>query len=118
VTLEIVEERRPVERQTVFLEVLQWKRKTVVDADQCRRPLGEPCNQPFGDSSACPLFAWTRGRQDFVRGIHAIGGVDAQTLEARRGRLSVGIVDADVTVEIGSHGIMPTDERHRIIKEP
>jgi len=39
VALEIVKEGRPVERQSVLLEVLQRKRKVVVDADERRRPL-------------------------------------------------------------------------------
>jgi hypothetical protein len=36
--LEIVKEARPVERQSVLLEVLQRKRETVVDADERRFP--------------------------------------------------------------------------------
>jgi hypothetical protein len=42
-------------------------------------------------------------RLDFLRGSQAVGCVNAQALETRRGRLSAGIVDADVAFECGVH---------------
>jgi len=87
----------------VFLEVCKWKRKSVVDADKRREFFGEALNQPFSDSSARPVFARTRGRQHFFWSACVVSGIDAQALEARRRRLSAGVVDANVAMECGVH---------------
>lgn len=66
-TLEIVEERRPVERQSVSFEVLNRKRESVVYADKCWSTFEKHRNQPFSNALASPVFTWTRWWWDFLR---------------------------------------------------
>jgi hypothetical protein len=63
----------------------------VVDADERRRPLGEPLNQPFSNAPASPVFARTGWRLDFLWRSQAVGRENAQAFEARRGRLCARI---------------------------
>lgn len=65
--------------------------------------LAEPLNQPLPDAPASPILARAGRRFDFMRGGQAVGGVNAQTLEAGRGRRCAGVIDTDVSFEHGVH---------------
>jgi hypothetical protein len=67
VPLEIVEERRPIEKQVVRLEIRLREGKAVVDANQRGRILGKSLHQPFGDALAGPVFARAWRRQNLDR---------------------------------------------------
>jgi hypothetical protein len=56
-SLEVIEECRPVWLEAMNLEIAQRERETVIDADQRRRVLGEPFHQPFGNTAPRPIFA-------------------------------------------------------------
>jgi hypothetical protein len=38
-------------------KITQREREAVIDADQCRRVLGKPFHQPFGNAAPRPVFA-------------------------------------------------------------
>src|SRR5271155_3647534 len=75
----------------------------MVNADERRRPFGEPLDQPFGNAPASPVFARTAWRHDFLRSGQAVVRVNAQTLETRLGCLCTRIVDAEVAFERWVH---------------
>src|SRR5271168_1849151 len=77
--LEVVEEYRPVGLQSVELEVPQWERKAVIDADQQRFRTAELVDQPLGDLASCPVFARRRRRRNFGRGRVTLGLEDPQS---------------------------------------
>jgi hypothetical protein len=78
VALEIVEECRPVMFEAMFIKIAERERKSVVDADQCGRILGEAFHQPFGDATPRPVFFKRRCRRHFSRQRIALGQIDAQ----------------------------------------
>ena len=92
----------------MHLEIAQRKREAVVDADQRRRVLGQPLDQPFGDAAPRPVFARRWRRQHLDRRRVALGQIDAQTLQARGRRLRARIVDADISRE--GHYLVSTRE--------
>src|SRR5579883_3252854 len=53
-TLEIVEEYRPVRLEPICLEVAQRKREAVIDADNRSGWLGQPGDEPFGEATPRP----------------------------------------------------------------
>src|SRR5687768_12623483 len=56
VAAEVVEERGPLTRQLVLLEVGDRERECVVDADDGRWTVGERLDEPPGDAFARPVF--------------------------------------------------------------
>ena len=56
-TLEVVEEERPVKWQPVPLKIWQRKREPVVDTDESRRSHGESRDQPLSNATARPVLA-------------------------------------------------------------
>ena len=72
--LEIVEERRPVGLEAMYLEIAQRKREAVVDADQRRCVFGQSLDKPFGDAAPRPVFARAGG------GITSTGGDDRSAI--------------------------------------
>ena len=102
-SLKIVEKERPIERQTVFLEVLQRERKAVIDADKRAWSCGEHRNQPLTNASASPVLAWAGRRLNLLRDRETVGFVNAQCLETRPGRLCARVVDANVSFEQRTH---------------
>ena len=99
--LEVVEERRPIGKQPMPLEITQREGKAVVDADQGGEIFGEPLNQPFGDPASCPVFARAGRRWNFSRQRIGVGQIDAQALEAGGRGFRTRVVDTDETGESG-----------------
>lgn len=97
--VEVVEEGRPVERQSVPLEILHREGEAVIDADQRPLRIGKPFDQPFADTPSCPILARARRWRHFCRRSGSICEIDAQTLQARRWSFSTGIVNADIAIE-------------------
>jgi hypothetical protein len=61
-TLEIIQEGRPVGLQAICLEIAQREREAVVDADQRWQVFCQPFEQPFGDALSGPVLPgrWRR----------------------------------------------------------
>jgi hypothetical protein len=79
--LEVIQECRPVGLEAMGLEIVQQKRKGIVDANQSWSTLGQSLDQPFGDAATQPVFACGKWWQDFRRLLAFLGHMDAQTLE-------------------------------------
>jgi len=75
--LKIVEEDRPIGLEPMDPGVAQRKREAVIYADQSRRGLGKPPDQPFHDAASRPVFAWRWRRGDFDRRRVGLGQIDA-----------------------------------------
>jgi hypothetical protein len=58
--LEVVQKRRPVERQALLLKVPEGKGEAMVDADERWSGFGKQCRQPLGNSLAGPISAGMR----------------------------------------------------------
>src|SRR5579875_108997 len=101
--LKIVQERRPILRETVLLEILQRKRKTVVNAYQRGDRLGYTLDEPLGNLFATPVPARAGRRRDFVRLGCAVRQVDAQALEAGLTRFSPGVINPDIPLKSRAH---------------
>jgi dihydrofolate reductase len=99
--LKVFEERRPVGRQPMRLEVAQRKRKPVIDDYDRRDVFREPLGQPVRDAAARPVLAKAGRRRYLTRRRLANGAVDAQALQTGLWRLGPGIVDADVAAKGG-----------------
>jgi hypothetical protein len=97
--VEVIEEDGPVEGEAVRLEILPGERKPVIDADQRFLWFSKPFDQPFADAPSCPILARARWWRHFDMRCDAIGEIDAQPFQARRGSLSAGIVDTDIAIE-------------------
>ena len=82
VPLEVFEERRPIGRQVVNLEIPQWKRKAMVDADQRRHVFGDARHQPFRNAAPRPVSARAGRWGDFLGWRGTIRMIDAQALQA------------------------------------
>jgi hypothetical protein len=60
VAMEVVEERRPVEREAVRFGVSQREGKAMVESRQRRTIFGEPINQPFRNIASSPVSVRAR----------------------------------------------------------
>ena len=98
-SVEVIEEGRPVERQSVSLEILHREGKAVIDANQRPFRIGKPFDQPFADAPSCPILARTRRWRHFSRRSGTIREINAQSFQARPGRFRAGIVDAYIAIE-------------------
>jgi hypothetical protein len=67
VAMEIVKEGWPVRLQVMRLEVAEWEREPVVDADERGGILRQRLHQPFSDALARPICAWRWRWRDFDR---------------------------------------------------
>lgn len=110
ISLEVLQERRPVRRQPMHLEVAQRKGKPVIDADDRRDVFREPLGQPVRDAASRPVLARAGRRRYLTRYGFADGAVNAQALETGLGRLGPGIVDADVAGESGHRDLRLTQD--------
>ena len=92
-TLEIIEEGGPVRLEAVFLEIAQWERKTVVDANQCRSVFRQSFDKPFRDtdgSQSCQCFHGACGQRKSGRALCRVGRAHRPFLQRTRCRLNGG----------------------------
>ena len=73
----------------------------MVDADKGGDVTVEFLAEPFGETTARPIVAWTRRRLYLYRFAGALGGVHPEPLATGVGRFRARIVDADVAFEMG-----------------
>ena len=87
----------------MLLEILQRKRKTMVNAYQGRARFNEAFKKPMGNLLATPVPARAGRRRDFARLGRAIRHVDVQALEAGFTRRRPGVVNPDVSLKCRAH---------------
>src|SRR5580704_4974116 len=65
VELEVVQKRGPIQGQLVLLEILERKRKSVVNANQRWLTFGKQLHQPLRDTTTGPNFFRSTRRRRF-----------------------------------------------------
>src|ERR1700679_3896540 len=98
-TLKVLQEGSPIERQTMLCEVPEREGKAVVDTNKGRRLFGQHFRQPFRDPTSCPILLRTSWRLHFYRRTVPVRNINAQTFEARHRGFRTGVIHSDVPFE-------------------
>ncbi len=99
--MEVFEEAFPIAGESVLLKIGKREREGVVDADQSGDVPVEFNAEPLCKTPPCPIPAWAGRRLNLYRFAGVLGQEHADSLATGVCGLCAGVVDADVSGEVG-----------------